>query len=296
MSPIRSRSLRVASLAAMCVGLIAGASASIDLQPTRSSPFDVELTGRLAGVPTGARRFVRWADLRALPVTTLTLEGEFVPGPQRLTVVFLTDLWSALPRDSGADTLFAICDDGYTSIFRAAFMQSARPFLVLEINGLGPDHWPPRGLAFNPAPCAILISAAVVPANATLLDAGHKKPWAVVALEVANFADRDRDSFTGRWAALSARAESGREIWINSCASCHPGPGATFGGTKSQRPFAVLAGLAADRPAYFKQYVRAPTSLTPSAKMEPHPHYSEAQLDALIAFVTAEPSSARATH
>ena len=264
------------------------ADAALPLHREKTSPYDLALVGRLAGVPEGEKRFVRWADLRALPTTRLRLDGEFVPGEQEVTVVLLSDLWKELPRGAGTDTLLATCDDGYASIYRAAFIADYRPFLVLEINGQGPEKWPPAGLTFNPGPFVISISPTVVPAVATLLDAGHKKPWAVTALELANFAERDRDSFSGRWASLSPRAIAGREIWINSCASCHRGPGSTFGGTKSDRPFEVLAAHAAYNADYFKKYVRAPTSLVASAKMEAHPHYTDAQLGELIAFITAE--------
>ena len=287
--PFKSGLLRRLSLAVL-LGLmgVPAVAADLPLQREKSSPYDLALTGRLAGVPAGDKRFVRWTDLRALPTTKLRLDGEFVPGEQEVTVVFLSDLWAALPRGAGADMLLATCDDGYASIYRERFIADYRPFLVLEINGQGPEKWPPAGLTFNPGPYVISISPRLVPAAATLLDAGHKKPWAVTTLELANFAERDRDSFSGRWAALSARAVAGREIWINSCASCHRGPGATFGGTKADRPFEVLVAHAAYNRDYFKKYVRAPTSVMAGAKMEAHPHYSDAQLEQLIAFITAE--------
>jgi cytochrome c1 len=120
------------------------------------------------------------------------------------------------------------------------------------------------------------------------VDAGHKRPWGVTALEVAGFAERFAGALTGSWAALSPRAAAGRELWVDSCASCHAGPPGTFGGTKSGRPFAVLAAHAQFNAAYFRGYIRDPKKFVPTAAMEPHPHYTEAQLDALAAFVTAE--------
>jgi len=96
------------------------------------------------------------------------------------------------------------------------------------------------------------------------------------------------DLFSGKWAKLSARAQEGREIWVNSCTSCHRGPGSSFGGTKSDRPFEVLVAHASLNQDYFKKYVRDPKSVVPTAKMEPHPHYTDAQLDALIAFLEAK--------
>ena len=116
---------------------------------------------------------------------------------------------------------------------------------MLEINGQGPEQWPPPGLKFNPGPYAISVSAAVVPAVARLLDANHKKPWGVITLEVASFAERFHDAYAGPWGRLGARAAQGREIWVNSCASCHAGPGGIFGGGKSGQAFPTLAALAA---------------------------------------------------
>lgn len=263
--------------------------AALELHRERALPTDLAVTGRLAGVPAGETRYARWADLRALPTTKLKLTGEFVPGEQEVTALLLADLWAALPRAAGADTLLATCTDGYASIYRPDFIAAYRPIVVLEINGQGPDKWPPPGLTFNPGPYVITVVAELAPAVATLLDAGHKRPWGTSALEVANYADRFRDAHSGKWAALSARAEAGREIWIHSCSSCHRGPGSTWGGTKADRPFEVIAAHAGYNAAYFKKYVRDPKSAMPGAKMEPHPHYTDAQLEELIAFITAEP-------
>ena len=262
--------------------------AALDLHRERSAPTDLALTGKLIGVSAGETRYARWADLRALPTTKLTVTGAFMPGPQEVTALFLSDLWPALPRSTGADVLLATCKDGYASVYRQDFIKSYRPFFVLEINGIGPAQWPPPGRATDPGPYVIHVSTELVPAAATVLDVGHKRPWGTVTLEIATFAERNRDAFTGKWAALTPRAAAGREIWIDSCASCHHGPGTIFGGTKSDRPFEVLATYAANNAAYFRKYVRAPTSVLPGATMEPHPHYTDRQLDELIAFITAE--------
>jgi cytochrome c2 len=271
------------------VGLLA--SAPLTLHRERASATDLALTGRLIGVPAGETRYVRWADLRALPAIQLQVPDEFGKGSFEATAVFLADLWPLLPRAAGADTMLATCADGYASVYRAALLSEHRPFFILEINGLPPARWGELGLSFNPAPYAITVRAAVAPAVAGLLDAGHKRPWAVTTIEVASYADRFRDAFRGRWAELSPRAMAGREIWINSCASCHTGPGDTFGGTKGDRPFELLALHARDQPDFLKQYARAPKSVRPDSKMDSHPHYTDAHLDALVAFITAEPAA-----
>jgi len=270
------------------LGLLAGTAAAreLDLRAERGSPFDLALTGRLSGVPAGQARYASWADIRALATSKVTLNGEFTSGDQVLTVVFLDDLLRALPAAPGADTLLATSGDGYAASYTRDFIARYRPFLVLEIDGKGPKDWPPPGLDYNPGPYVITVSSALVPAAVKYRDIEHKKPWGVVAIELASFAERYRGSYTGARANLSAAARDGRDIWINSCACCHPGPPGTFGGTKADRPFQVIAAYAGyDRP-FFMKYVRKPKSLVPCAKMEPHPDYSDAELSNLIEFIT----------
>ena len=166
-----------AALALLCALATAGPAGALDLYRERSSPYDLALTGRLAGVPAGETRYVRWSDLRALPASELTVDGEFVKGPEVLTAVFLGDLWKALPVAAGADTFLATCGDGYASVFTLDFISRYRPFLVLEIDGKGPKDWPPKGLDFNPGPYVVTVSAGVSPAVAGFRDVEHKKPW-----------------------------------------------------------------------------------------------------------------------
>jgi hypothetical protein len=275
-------------VAALCVLTAAVRAWALDLHAERSSPYDLAVTGDLAGCPAGSVRYARWKDLRALPTSQLTLDGEFTKGQQVVTAVFLADLWKALPASDKADTLFARCSsDGYSAVYTADFIAKYRPFLVVEIGGKGPKDWPPPGLAFNPAPYVITVSSALVPAASSFLDIEHKKPWSVTSIELGSFADEFKAIYTGKWSSIPPEAVRGREIWVNSCASCHAGPEGTFGGTKADRPFPIIAAYARyDRP-FFRKYVRDPKSLVASAKMEAHPWYTDEQLLDLIAFITA---------
>jgi hypothetical protein len=266
--------------------------AALPLHAERASPFDLAVRGRFEAASTESERFLRWADLRRLPTQSLVLTGEFVKGEQTVTALALHDLWAALPVDPGADVVLASCTDGYASVFTRAFVSKHLPFLVLEIDGKGPEHWPPPGLKFNPGPYVITVSSQLSPGVATVLDVDHKRPWGVNVIEFARFDARFAPVLTGRWGNLSVRAREGREIWINSCTSCHTGPDALFGGSKSARPFEVVAAHAGFNQAYFRTYIRDPKALNPAATMQPHPHYTDAQIDALIAFIVAEPASA----
>ncbi len=281
--------MRLSPLTAVLLGALAAGqpTRALDLHRERGSPYDLALTGRLTGVTAGETRYARWSELRALPTAELKLDWEFVKGPQVLTVVFLDELWRALPKAPGADALLATCTDGYASVYTSGFISKYRPFLVLEINGKGPADWPPPGLAFNPGPYVVTVSEDLVPGAARFRDLRHKKPWGVAALEVASYAERFGPVYTGRWASLSPSASDGRDIWINACASCHQGPPGVFGGTTAGRPFAVIEAYAGHDRAFFAKYVRDPKSLVPCAKMEPHPRYTDAELSGLIEFVTA---------
>jgi mono/diheme cytochrome c family protein len=261
----------------------------LQLHRERALPTDLAVAGRLTGVPAGETRYVRWADLRALPsIFKMKLDGEFVKGEQEVTALWLADVWAALFKEADADVLLATCTDGYAAVYRPEFIKTYRPILVLEINGEGPDKWPPPGLNFNPGPYVITVSKDIVPAVESYLDVGHKKPWGTNVIEVANYAERFKGAYTGNWAGLSARAEAGRELYIHSCTSCHGGPDKMFGGTKSGRVFEVLVAHATHNPEYFKKYVRAPKSVMPLATMQAHPDYTDEQLAAVMAFVVAE--------
>lgn len=279
-----TRSILLGGVALLAALGVAPAQA-LELHAEKTSPYDLALKGRLEGVPDGETRYLRHAELRELPTRVLKLTGEFVPGEQEVTVVMLDDVLAKLPRTKDADALIATCTDGYASIYTTAFMAEYKPFLVLEINGKGPETWPPEGLSFNPGPYVISIAGQLAPDAPALLDAGHKRPWGVDTIEFANYDERFGLWYEGALKNPSPLVAEGRDIWINSCFSCHNAPQKTLGGTKAARPIQIVATHAAYNAAYFKTYVRTPTKLNPIATMEAHPHYTDGHLDSLIAFL-----------
>lgn len=260
---------------------------AFELHAEKTSPFDLALKGRLEGVPEGETRYLRRAELEALPKRTLVLTGEFVPGTQEVTVVMLDDVLAKLPRLANADALIATCHDGYASIYTSSFMAEYKPFMVLEINGKGPETWPPEGLTFNPGPYVISTSKELAPDAPALLDAGHKRPWGVNLIEFINYEERFAVWYNGALKDASPIVAEGRYIWVNACFSCHNEPKENLGGIKGARSIQILESHAVYNEAYFKTYVREPKKFNPMAMMEPHPHYTDAQLDALVAFLKA---------
>lgn len=263
-------------------------ASTLTLQETPSGPHDIAIAGEVEGIPAGEKRWLKWSDLRALPTEEHVIEGEFVPGPQKVTVAFLSTLLDNLPVKSKAPTVLAYCKDGYLSVFDPAFVATWRPVIVLEINGQGPEAWPPPGLNYNPGPTVITVEERLTPGVNAVLDIDHKRPWGVNEIHIVSAESAFKNMHSDKWAALSQRAQDGRTLWVNSCMSCHVGPGEKLGGTKSGRPFAVLAAHAEFNAEYFKNYVRAPQKMNPGAKMAAHPHYTDEQLLALIAFITGE--------
>lgn len=276
----------------LVIGTPAASTAAVPVLAGPGAPFDLPISGMIANGPKGATMHLSRASLMELPSTTVDVTGEFGTTARKARAVFLADLVNALPLSPDADLLIAECSDGYISVYPISFIRRYRPFLVLEIDGKGPQDWPPPGLADNPGPYAITVSDKVVPGASAVRDVGHKEPWGVVALRFTSVTESFGGLFRGRWASAGPSERSGREIWIHSCASCHPGPDGVAGGTKSGRPFAVVEAFAGADAKFFRQYVRNPVSLMPGAKMEPHPRYTDAELDELISFLVEKaPSS-----
>ena len=274
--------------AAILATLILAASAhALELRPARTSPLDLAVQGLVKGLPPGKTGYLTWADLATLPKSKIKITGEFIPGEQEVTVVYLADLLKALPLEAKADTVLATCVDDFAAVFPQSFIEHYKPFIVLEIAGKPSSAWPPPGITYNPGPFPITVSARLAPDVDRYRDIAHKKPWGVGTIKLVSYQEEFKAVYTGPWAHLSKGAQEGREIWIHSCLCCHAGPAHLFAGTKANRPYPVIAAYAVYSPAYFKSYVRNPQDEATCAQMEAHPHYSEEELDHLIEFIAA---------
>ena len=113
---------------------------------------------------------------------------------------------------------------------------------------------------------------------------GHKQPWGVESIELVAFDSYFSVFFDGNLAELSTLEAHGKQLWMESCMSCHIGPDNATGGTKSGRPFQLITAHA-DESRFFKRFIRNPKGFNPAAVMEAKPDFSDEEVVALTAFL-----------
>ncbi|MEM0910311.1 MAG: cytochrome c, partial [Pseudomonadota bacterium] len=223
-----------------------------------------------------------------LPTQTFSLKVDFYLEPSfEVTVVFIDDILAALPLKEGADTALVICRDGYLSLYTQAFRNEYKPFFVLQIDGLNPLDWPETLNEQYLGPYYAAVSEELAPRYADLFDAGAKRPWGAIAIEVVNYDDEFAPIYSDGFSALSESARQGRHIYMNNCMSCHRWEDNQFGGTTSNRLFPVLAGSAVYNSDYFRDFVRNPSKYMKGVYMPAHPHYTDEHFDKLADFFAA---------
>jgi len=256
-----------------------------ELHATRLFPMDLEVGGELAGLPSGATRYVTRDDLLALPQVTYTVTDDSnFAGPTDVSGVPLEDLIRYLGASPTADLVVAICDDEYRANYPRAYLARHHPLLVLEVNGKPPAGWPKDsgGHGFDMGP--YMISHPKFTSSFRILAHTDEPqiPWGVVRLEF-----RDEKAVFGAIAPRGPRTndpavQAGYKITQQNCFRCH-NRGAE-GGQKSKVSWTVLSALAAKSPEFFASYVRNPRAQNPNAQMPGNPGYDEATIRALAAY------------
>lgn len=283
---------RVATLAIL-VGLLTGsATGRLDaadgagllgtIRPTRWSPTDLEVAGPFPGGRTNG--FIPREQLMLQPLTTVT--NSMDPARQAPAVyrgIPLQQLRSLVGLDaSSADTLFAVCSDGYSKEFPADYLDAFHSILILEIDGTGPEAWGRSKLnGLQMAPYYINAVDFRPRADQTVLGRPEPLhfPYSVVRIEFRTAAatlDRIRLSVNA-----SMLAKQGQEIALRECFGCHGH--ADFGGTLSGRPWLLIKTWASNT-NYFRKYVVNPKSVQPTSKMPPFKDLDSKVLDALQAY------------
>ncbi len=262
------------------------------LQEHRGSELDLAVGGDLAGMPSGATRYISREELLKLPqvVYEVSDDPNFKGGVQ-ISGVSLEKLGRALGA-SAADFVVAVCGDQYHGNFPAEYVREHHPVLVLKVDGQPPAGWPKDAEGHGAYMGPYLISHPKFTPSFKIF--AHEDeaqiPWAVVRLE---FRD-ERKTFAAiapRGAqAGNANVQAGFRIAQQNCFRCHNM--GDEGGKKSGRPWLVLAAWAAAGPEHFASYVRNPQASNPNTQMAASPQYDDATMKALIdyfsTFIAAE--------
>lgn len=260
-------------------------AANLTLRETRTSPLDLEIGGDLAGLPSGAVRYLTRRDLLTLPQVTYTVTSDLnFTAPAQVSGVLLEELVKHISANPQSELVVAICDDFYRAIYPRSYIAAHHPVLVLTINGKPPEGWPKdsegRGLDMGPY---LISHPDFTPSFKVLSHTDEQQiPWGVVRLEF-----REGQKVLGAIAPRGARGEdssvqAGYRIAQQNCFRCHSL--GDEGGQKSGRPWLVLAAWATAAPEYFSAYVRNPKSKNPHAQMPGNPNYDDATLQALLSY------------
>ena len=259
-----------------------GAGLVGSIRPTRSSPTDLEVTGPFPSGRTNG--FIPRERLMELPLTVVTNSMDLArKAPAVYRGIPLQQLRSLLGLDvSSADTLFAVCSDGYSKEFPADYLDAFHSILILEIDGAGPEAWGRSTLTgLQMAPYYINAADFRPRADQTVLGRPEPLhfPYSVVRIEFRMAsATLDRIRLAGDASTL---ARQGQEIAIRECFGCHGH--ADFGGTLSGRPWLLIKTWAANT-NYFRKYVVNPKSVQPTSKMPAFTDLEPKVLDALQAY------------
>ncbi|HTQ96756.1 MAG TPA: c-type cytochrome [Candidatus Acidoferrum sp.] len=252
------------------------------LRETRTSPFDLEVAGDLAGFPAGTVRYVTRKELLRLPQVSATVTDDAnFRGPTEISGVLLATLVQNLSAKPEADLVVAICDDRYRTNYTRAYVAEHQPILVLNINGRPPDGWPnnPENSTLSMGPY-LISHAKFVPGYKILSHSDEPQiPWGVVRLEF-----RDEEKVFGSIAprgpgAQDAGVQAGYRIAEQNCFRCHNM--GDEGGQLAVRSWPVLGTWAAASPEYFSGYIHDPKTKNPKSQMPGFPEYDAATLKAL---------------
>jgi mono/diheme cytochrome c family protein len=273
------------------------AAAHVELHANRSSPYDLEVSGNLAGLPAETIRYVTREQLLALPQETFTVTGDpNFAGPTQVSGVALEKLIHFLGAAPDSDLIVAMSHDQYHAHYPRAYMEAHHPLLVLAINGEPPAKWPKDAEGHGSGMGPYMISHPNFTPSFRVLahDDEAQIPWGVVRIEF-----RNEQAVFGSIAprgphAADPSVQSGYRIAQQNCFRCHSM--GTNGGLKASRPWPVLSALATASPDYFLAYVRDPRSKNPHAEMPASPGYDNATLHALADYFRTSSSAEQKEH
>ena len=264
----------------------------LSLNAARHSPSDLEVGGKLRGLPPGTTRYAPLSALLALPQVAYTVTDDpMFAGLTKISGVPLEELARLLGAAPESEIVVAICDDKYRGYYPRAYVTAHHPLLVLRVNGQLPPRWPKDPETHGSIEPYLISHPKFTPSFKILSHTDQAQiPWGVVRIEF-----RDEKAVWGAIAPRGSRAQDpavqgGYRIAQQNCLRCHNMGGE--GGEKAARPWLVLAAWASASPEYFSAYVRDPKKKNRHAEMPGNPSYDGATIQALreyfATFLSAE--------
>lgn len=224
-------------------------------------------------------------QLKKLAVSTTMKFFETEDAEHQMTIVYLSDFINAYIKDDRLDFWIMNCGDKYQSNYDPEILGTVRPFFILTIDGKPLTDWLlSEGHPEEWGPHIVNIKS-----HEGLLDPPHKNPWGVTEM-IATSKERAYHGWGDNLKDEDALA--GKQIFKNSCASCHDTGNGIMGGNVSTRTIQTLAAFAQNSEAYFRRMLIAPKETNPLAeKMPSYSHYTDKQVSELLAFMKSIPLS-----
>lgn len=266
------------------------AASSPLLQSQRHSSSDLEVAGRISGVPSSTHWFISYQSLLSLPqVETTILEDvnftELHTPQVRVSGVELSVLARIIGVEASSNMMNALCVDRYQSQLPAEYVAAHRPILVLKINGLPTSQWAAQTNNEDPGPFMITYPD-FKPSFQVL--AHQDMPQEPTEMYMLSFGTQ-KDQFGPITPAGHFPSNSpvmlGFAIAKQNCLRCHNQ--GTAGGTKAGRTWSTLAAYARHNPTDFSNYVHNPQHVDTKATMPGNPTYDQATLAAITAYFQA---------
>ncbi|HUE42652.1 MAG TPA: cytochrome c [Candidatus Sulfotelmatobacter sp.] len=255
------------------------------LNPTRTSPSDLEVDGDLLGTVRGhSHSYVPREQLLGLPQVSYSVNNDAnFNGPTQISGVALDQLILALSANPQSDLAVAICSDGYESHYAQTYIAAHHPVLVLKINGQDPPGWP-KAPEHRADMGPYLISSPDFKPSFKILSHEDEPqiPWGVVRLEIHSEATVFNAIRPRQPGSNSREVQDGYRIAQQNCFRCHNS--GKEGGTKARRPWTVLSTWATASPDFFQAYIHDPKSKNPKSQMPSFPNYDAATLNALTKY------------